>query len=65
MFSSIVHYKFGKTNVSCVASYYIKQKKALGWVFCKLVLLDKKIFFKFKDGVFHYIRTQFPPPPSL
>ncbi len=22
-------------------------------------------FFKFKDGVFHYIRTQFPPPPSL
>ena len=23
------------------------------------------IFFKFKDGVFHYIRTQFPPPPSL
>jgi hypothetical protein len=24
-----------------------------------------KDFFKFKDGVFHYIRTQFPPPPSL
>ena len=23
------------------------------------------VFFKFKDGVFHYIRTQFPPPPSL
>jgi hypothetical protein len=26
---------------------------------------EAKIFFKFKDGVFHYIRTQFPPPPSL
>ncbi len=23
------------------------------------------MLFKFKDGVFHYIRTQFPPPPSL